>query len=117
MRGGDRRAHGADPGGVTSGRGIVLIVAALLPFTALTLAALGEGPGAFPQAITHSWASLQIFLDLVLAVLVFCFWIHRDATLAGRNPWPWILGALAVGLLSPLLYLLTRRSPPDPSNG
>ena len=83
MREDDRGAHGVDPGGVTSGRGILLIVAALLPFAALTLAALGEGPGAFPRAITHSWASLQIFLDLVLGVLVFCFWIHRDATLAG----------------------------------
>ena len=37
-----------------------------------------------------------------------------DATLAGRNPWPWILGALAVGMFSPLLYLLTRR-PPGPA--
>ena len=61
MREDDRGAHGADPGGVTSGRAIVLIVAALLPFTALTLAAFGEGPGALSKG---HYAQLGVPADL-----------------------------------------------------
>ena len=103
-------AHSSELGGTTRSRDKLLIAAALVPFTALTLAALTEGSSAFPEAITYSFASMQIYLDLVLAVLVLCVWMHRDATAAGRNPWPWIVGALIVGMFSPLVYLLTRKA-------
>ena len=102
-------SHSSEIGGATSARDKTLIAVALVPFTALTIASFTEGTNAFPMAIMHSFASMQIYMDLVLAVLVLCFWMHRDASAAGRNPWPWIVGALIVGMFSPLLYLLTRR--------
>lgn len=50
----------------------------------------------------------QIYADLVIAVVVICVWIYRDATKNGRNPWPWLIAAAVVGMFSPLVYLLTR---------
>ena len=88
-----------------------LLLALLIPFTLLTgVALVADGLGGIPGAITHSWASLQIFVDLVLAVVILCILIHRDATSRRRNPWPWIVGAALVGMFSPLVYLLTRPS-------
>ncbi len=97
-------------GGATSKRDRLLVALALVPFTALTtVAVVVDGLPGTLGAITHNWASMQIYVDLVLAVLVLCFWIHRDAKAAGRNPWPWIVAAFAIGMFSPLAYLLTRR--------
>lgn len=102
-------AHSSEVGGATRSRDKTLIVLALVPFTALSLVGVAvDGLPGTLAAITHNWASLQIYVDLVLAVLVLCVWMHRDATAAGRNPWPWIVAALIVGMFSPLIYLLTR---------
>jgi hypothetical protein len=73
-------------------------------FLALTGVALAaDGVAGFPRAITSSRAAGQIYVDLVIAVVVICVWLHRDARLRGRNPWPWIVGAAVVGRISPLL--------------
>ncbi|MEM7341995.1 MAG: DUF2834 domain-containing protein [Actinomycetota bacterium] len=87
-----------------------LLIITLVAFGALTLAgfAINGAPGAIIDAITFNWHSVQIFVDLVLAVAVICVWIYRDATRAGRNPWPWIIASAIVGMFSPLVYLLTR---------
>ncbi|MEO1061414.1 MAG: DUF2834 domain-containing protein [Actinomycetota bacterium] len=85
--------------------------AVLVAFGALTVVALGvDGLGGFADAITFNWASWQIYVDLVIAVAVICVWLHRDARSRGANPWPWIVGAAIVGMFSPLLYLLLRRT-------
>lgn len=87
-----------------------LLIALLVGFTALTLVAIVvEGlPGAVVDAITFNWMSVQIYVDLVIAVIVICVWIYRDAAQRGHNPWPWIVAAAVVGMFSPLVYLLTR---------
>ncbi|MEL6985898.1 MAG: DUF2834 domain-containing protein [Actinomycetota bacterium] len=87
-----------------------LLVATLLGFGALTLVAvIADGlPGGAIDAITFNWMSTQIYVDLVIAVVVICIWIYRDATRRGQNPWPWIIGAAIVGMFSPLVYLLLR---------
>jgi len=86
-----------------------LTIAALIPFTVLTGVAFWvDGIAGFPDAITHSWASAQIYVDLVLAIVVLSVWMHRDARSKGRNPRPWIVAAAAVGMFSPLLYLAIR---------
>jgi len=88
-----------------------LIIAALIPFAALTGVAFWvDGIAGFPDAITHSRASAQIYVDLVLAIVVLSVWMHRDARSNGKNPWPWIVAAAVVGMFSPLVYLLTRPS-------
>lgn len=85
----------------------------LVLFGALTLAGtVVDGlPGGAIDAITFNWISLQIYIDLVIAVTVICVWIYRDATTHGRNPWPWLIAAAIVGMFSPLVYLLTRNDP------
>ena len=45
---------------------------------------------------------------IVLAVVVICVWIHGDTRSRGKNPWPWIAASFAVGMFSPLVYLLLR---------
>ena len=82
----------------------------LVLFGALTLVGtVVDGlPGGAIDAITFNWISLQIYVDLVIAVAVICVWIYRDATKHGRNPWPWLIAAAIVGMFSPLVYLLTR---------
>lgn len=93
-----------------------IVLAVLVPFTALTGMALFEdGLAGFPAAITHSWAAGQIFVDLVIAIGIILVWLYRDARALGRNPWPWIAASLAFGSFGPLLYLLTR--PADAGQG
>lgn len=104
----------ADP--TSSGEKAVLLTTLVL-FGALTAVGIVvEGvPGAVVDAITFNWHSVQIYVDLVIAVAVICVWIHRDASDRGRNPWPWIAASLIVGMFSPLAYLLTRRVDPQPA--
>ena len=86
-----------------------LLALVLVAFGALSAVALAvDGLGGFVDAITFSWASAQIYVDLVIAVVVLCVWMYRDARSRGRNPWPWIVGAAIAGMFSPLIYLLSR---------
>jgi hypothetical protein len=54
---------------------------------------------------------MQLFFDLVIALLLFLVWMWGDAKATGRNPWPWIAITLAIGSFGPLLYLITRKDP------
>ena len=85
-----------------------LILLVLAPFTALSLAALWVHGywGIFEPAL-HSLASAPVLADLLIALTLFLFWMWRDASKNGRNPWPWLVLTLAGGSLGPLLYLLT----------
>ncbi len=86
-----------------------ILIGVLLLFGALTaVAVVTDGLAGTIEAITHNWASLQIYVDLVLAVAVISVWMYRDGRANGRNPWPWIAAAFVVGMFSPLVYLLTR---------
>lgn len=87
-----------------------LLAVTLVAFTVLTLiGVIVDGlPGGAIDAITFNWISLQIYVDLVIAVVVICVWIYRDATKRGASPWPWLVAAAIVGMFSPLVYLLTR---------
>ena len=101
-------------GGATTARDKVIVGLVLAGFLALTVpAVVVDGLPGTLGAITHNWASLQIYVDLVLAVLVLCIWMYKDATAAGRNPWPWIVTAFIVGMISPLIYILTRSGPSE----
>ena len=75
-------------------------------FTAVALAVNGI-VGIF-HAITFNLVSIQIFVDLVLAVGVIDIWVHGDARSRGRNPWPWLAASLLTGMFAPLIYLLVR---------
>lgn len=87
-----------------------LLLCVLVMFGALSVVALAlDGIGGVVNAITFNWSSLQIYADLVIAIVVISVWIHNDARARGRNPWPWIVASLIVGMFGPLVYLLARR--------
>lgn len=87
-----------------------ILVFVLVLFGALTIPAIAQsGFSGFVTAITSSYASWQIFADLVIALTLVVVWMWRDAKSRGRNPWPWVVATALVGSFSPLIYLLTRR--------
>ena len=87
-----------------------LAILILVPFTGLTAAAfVSDGSGGFAQAITHNLTSLQIWLDLVIAMLFWCGWVMRDARASGRSGLPWAIGALIVGAFAPLVYMIVQQ--------
>jgi len=87
-----------------------LLMLAVIALAAITGVALWQdGLVGIFGAITHSYGSMQIFTDLVIALTLVMVWMWRDAMNTGRNIWPWILLTLAAGSFGPLLYLLTRK--------
>lgn len=91
--------------------GRAALLAVLLPFGALSTAALWQHGywGLFAGQL-EDLAGMQVLADLVIALALFLGWMWRDARRRGRNPWPWAVLTLAGGSFGPLLYLLTRRS-------
>ena len=82
----------------------------LIPFTALTLWAAYEygGTGILEYQLATS-AGLQVWIDLVIAMVLFLIWMFPDAKKHGRNPWPWVPVTLIFGSFGPLLYLATTK--------
>lgn len=88
------------------------LMAALAGFSALSAVALWQHGylGIFAAVLATS-ASLQVFVDLVIALTLVMIWMWRDARSLGRSPWPWIAFTLLAGSFGPLCYLLTRPAP------
>lgn len=84
-----------------------LAIILLVPFLALTLyAVFTVGYIGIFDYQRHSPAGWQVFVDLVIALfLVFCY-IVPEAKKAGKNPWPWLITALFLGSIGPLLYII-----------
>ncbi len=88
------------------------------PFLILALVALGaitaiaiwqDGLVGIFTAIAHSYGSLQIFADLVIALTLVMVWMWSDAKSSGRNVWPWIAITLVAGSFGPLLYFIAAK--------
>jgi hypothetical protein len=90
---------------------------ALITLGGITAVALWQGGlvGIF-AAISHSYGSMQIFADLVIALTLVMVWIWRDAKNTGRNAWPWIVVTLVAGSFGPLLYLITSKENREPGH-
>ena len=87
-----------------------LLLIALIALGGITTAALWQdGVAGLFAAIAHSYGSMQIFTDLVIALTLVMVWMWRDAKSTGRNAWLWISVTVAVGSFGPLLYLITRK--------
>jgi sterol desaturase/sphingolipid hydroxylase (fatty acid hydroxylase superfamily) len=87
----------------------LVVGAVLVLFGGFTLAALAmDGVIGIVHAITYNWMSVQIFVDLVLAVVAIDTWIYRDARSRGKHPWPWVIASLVTGMCAPLVYFLAR---------
>ena len=57
-----------------------------------------------------TFASAQVFTDLVIALGLFLIWMWRDCAKHGRNPWPWIVLTCISGSFGPLAYLLIYKT-------
>ena len=87
-----------------------LVVLVLIPFGALTGAALWyHGYLGILAPHFQSFGAGQVLADLVIALSLVMVWMWQDAKRIGRNPWPWFGVTLVAGSFGPLLYLLTRK--------
>ena len=87
-----------------------LLIFALIVHGGITAVALWtEGLAGIFSAIVHSYGSIQIFADLVIALTLVLVWMWRDAKRSGRNIWPWIVITLIAGSFGPLLYLISGK--------
>lgn len=90
----------------------LLSIILLVPFTALTAWAAYEYPGiGILEYQFATSAGLQVWIDLVIAMVLFLIWMFPDAKKHGRNPWPWVVITLTIGSFGPLIYLATWKAP------
>lgn len=91
-------------------------IAALIPFTALTVYALYDV--GFVGVFEHQFATsggVQVWVDLAIAVTFFMGWLIPDAKRTGRNPWPYIVITLVFASFGPLLYFAFDRRDDAPA--
>ena len=88
------------------------------PFLLIALIALGvitavarwnDGLAGIFAATALNYGSMQIFVDLVIALTLVMVWMWRDSKNTGRNVWPWVVLTLAAGSFGPLLYFITGK--------
>ena len=63
--------------------------------------------GFITVALAEDWAA-QLFVDLVIALLLFMTWMVADTKKRGVAFWPWLVLTLFTGSIGPLLYLSLR---------
>ena len=93
----------------------LLIAFALIDFTAVSIWLVADlGPLAFFSSILTDGWTLQVALDLVLALSLFVGWMWKDARARDLNPLPYALLVLGTGSIGALGYLLRRELAPAP---
>lgn len=88
---------------------LVLLVVVLAAFTVYTLSVVaGHGYTGFLElAAAEPWGG-QMFVDLVIALVLFLVWMLRDAREQGITPWIYVLLVLTAGSIGALAYLVHR---------
>lgn len=94
---------------VQIGLGIILIAFSL--FSGYVVYQYGY-IGLFEQGLANA-ATLQIFLDLTIALSLVLIWMWQDARKQGISPLPYVVLTLTLGSIGPLVYLV-RRSGKEP---
>jgi len=80
-------------------------------FVALTVYAVAHhGYFAFFDAFFANAIAVQVFFDLVIALVLFAIWMWRDAKEQGIAPLPYLAAILCLGSIGALAYLLRRES-------
>lgn len=65
--------------------------------------------GFLTMAMSGLW-NMQVFLDLVIALLMVCTWMLLDARNRGVNGWPYVIATFFIGSIAPLWYLIRRET-------
>ncbi|MGO4892856.1 hypothetical protein [Flavobacterium sp. W21_SRS_FM6] len=88
---------------------IALLV--LIPFVLLSFYAVFEvGYWGIIAPLLNDSAGWQVLADLIIALVLVLIWLIKDAKLAKRNPWPWILLTLLLGSIGPMLYIVLYKT-------
>jgi hypothetical protein len=88
---------------------ILLVLANFVPFTLWAVLAGGSFAEIYAAFVANPW-TIQVAIDLVLALTMVCAWMWNDAKQRGKNPVPWLLATTCTGSIAPLVYFLTRPS-------
>ncbi|MBK8235725.1 MAG: hypothetical protein IPK74_09235 [Deltaproteobacteria bacterium] len=86
---------------------LTLLLVAFFAYSTWVIAAQGYF-GFLTLAWREPWGT-QMFLDLIIALGLVTTQLVPDARRRGMNPWPFVLGTVALGSIAPLAYLLVRR--------
>jgi hypothetical protein len=86
--------------------GLVVLLADFVAFTAWVVAEYGY-VGIFAAALTNA-ATMQIGVDLVVALSLACVWMRADARARNVSSTPYLVLTLLAGSIGPLLYLIVR---------
>jgi hypothetical protein len=92
--------------------GIVLLVFGI--YTGIIVAHHGY-TGFLILAVEEPWGG-QMFIDLVIALVLFAVWMWTDAARARLPFWPYFVAILTTGSIGALAYLVhrnARRLPPS----
>jgi protein-S-isoprenylcysteine O-methyltransferase Ste14 len=88
---------------------LIVFGVVLLAFSAYTAAVVaGNGyVGFLTLAAREPWGG-QMFVDLVIALLLFASWMRADAATEGLPFWPYLVAILFTGSIGALAYLVHR---------
>ena len=87
----------------------ILLAIVLLDFTGFTAWVLWEhGYVGFLELALANPATIQVAVDLVIALSFVLVWMWQDARSRGVSPVPYALLTLVLGSIGPLLYLVLR---------
>jgi hypothetical protein len=87
---------------------LILILVAFLTLSSIAL--WYHGYWGIVEPLIQSFGAAQVLVDLTIALSMFLFWMWKDAKIAGRNPWPWIVATITTGSIGPLIYLILYKS-------
>jgi hypothetical protein len=90
----------------------------LLAFTAYTVGIVASHgyTGFLVLAAREPWGG-QMFVDLVIALLLFASWMRGDAARQGLPFWPYFAAILTLGSIGALAYLVHRSASSARSGG
>ena len=81
----------------------------LADFVALTAYAVWQhGYLAFLDVAAMNAITVQVSVDLVIALSLVTLWMWNDARARGVSPLPYVVVTLFLGSIGPLLYLFRR---------
>ncbi|MEO6028844.1 MAG: DUF2834 domain-containing protein [Candidatus Binatia bacterium] len=87
----------------------IALAVVLADFTAFTVYVLAQtGIVGFFELAHGNLASVQVLIDLVIALSLVMVWMWRDARQHDISPIPYVLLTLGLGSIGPLLYLVRR---------
>jgi hypothetical protein len=88
----------------------------LMDFVALTAYAVWQhGVAAFFDVAAMNAITVQLSVDLVIALTIVSLWMWRDARTRGVSPVPYLMLTLFLGSIGPLMYLFRRAGDAEPA--